>query len=46
MKELFDVALVMLAPIVVCALLFVLTAAIFVFVKVAVVWLMRIWEDL
>lgn len=46
MKELFDVVLGMLAPIVVGALLFVLTAAIFVFVKVAVVWLMKIWEDL
>lgn len=46
MKELFAVVLGMLAPLVVGALLFVLTAAIFVFAKVAVGWLMRIWEDL
>lgn len=46
MKELFGVVLGMLAPIAVGALLFVLTAAIFAFVKVAVVWLMKIWEDL
>lgn len=38
MKELFAVVLGMLAPLVVGALLFVLTAAI--------EWLMRIWEDL
>ena len=36
----------MLAPVAAGALLLVLTAAIFVFVKVAVVWLMKIWEDL
>ena len=46
MKELFAVVFGMLAPLAAGALLFVLTAAIFVFVKVAVVWLMRIWEDL
>ena len=42
----FAVLAAMLAPIAVGALLFVLTAATFVFAKVAVVWLMRIWEDL
>ena len=46
MSELFAVLAAMLAPIAVGALLFVLTAAIFVFVKVAVVWHMKIWEDL
>lgn len=46
MSELFATLAAMLAPLAVGALLFVLTAAIFVFVKAAVVWLMRIWEDL
>lgn len=46
MKSLFVAFVAMLAPIAVGALLFVLTAAIFVFAKVAVVWLMKIWEDL
>lgn len=46
MSGLFAALAAMLAPIAVGALLFVLTTAIFVFVKVAVVWLMRIWEDL
>lgn len=36
----------MLAPIAVGALLFVLTAAVFVLSKAAIAWLMRIWEDL
>lgn len=46
MTDLLVALVAMLAPIAACALLFVLTAAIFVFVKAAVVWLMRIWEDL
>lgn len=46
MSELFAVMVAMLAPIAVGALLFVLTAAVFVLSKAAIAWLMRIWEDL
>lgn len=46
MKSLFVAFVAMLAPIAVGALLFVLTAAVFVLSKAAIAWLMRIWEDL